>query len=353
MLNFNLAAVADVPTVGALGIIAYIIGGSITTAQLKRIGAVIFSTALGETMGAMIFVCLMLVVILPPLEGIGVIQLALPLAAVAATTDAAATLAVIHQYRAKGILSDTLLGVVAFDDVLGIIFYSLAIVFTTGAILSTSLGAAVWEITGAIVIGAITGWLLARLGHRVREPGLRLPLVLGGIFLVIGFSEAAGLSPLLSAMALGFSSRHFMQAAADRLFAPIELLEELVFLVFFTLAGAHFQYEVIIRYMDIILYYVAARMMGKLLGAAVGARIAGAPTIVSRWLGLGLVPQAGIAVGLALSLSQEATFQTVGPMIINIILGATIIYEVIGPFAVRYAVKFADEIGVKRSRVQQ
>ncbi len=353
VLHFNLAETADVPTIGALGIIAYIIGGSITTAQLKRIGAVIFSTAMGESMGAMILVCSILVILFPVIEGINGIQLALPLAAIAATTDAASTLAVLHQYRARGVLTDTLLGVVALDDVLGIIFYSLALVYATGAGLSTHLGAAIWEIIGSIVLGGLTGLILARLGSHVRQPGLRLPLILGGVFTVIGCAEALGLSALLSSMVLGFSARHFMKAAADRLFAPIELLEELVFLIFFTLAGAHFQFAVMIQYADIIFFYFVARMIGKLIGSVIGARIAGAPARVSRWLGLGLVPQAGIAVGLALSLSQETVFQAVGPMIINIILGTTILYELTGPFAVRYAIQLAGEIGSKRSGVLQ
>lgn len=347
-LDFDLAEVADVPTVGALGIIAYIIGGSITVAQIQRVGKIIFSTALGESLGAILLVLVVLAIFFPSFADIGTLQLALPMAAIAATTAPAATLAVLHQYRASGPMTDTLLGVVAVDDALGIIFYSLALALVTGGDFTAHVGMVLWEVFGAIIVGGFTGYLLAKLGHQVRQSGMRLPLLLGGIFLVIGCAEALNFSPILATLILGFSSRYFLKAAADRLFAPIEFLEELVFLIFFTMAGAHFQYSIIIEYLDLIFVYFIARIIGKLAGAYIGANMAGAPANVSRWIGLGLVPQAGVAVGLALTLSQEPAFQNVASMIINVILGATLLYEIAGPFAVRFALARAGETGIKR-----
>lgn len=353
MLDFNLAEVAHVPTAGALGVIAYIIGGSITIEQLQRVGKLIFSSAIGESVGAVLFVFIVLALCLPSIEGMSSFQLALPLAAIAATTAPGATLAVLHQYRARGPMTDALLGVVAVDDALGIIFYSLAFAFATGASLSSNIGWAVWEIGGAVLAGTLFGLFIAKMGHRVRQSGLRLPLVLGGIFFVIGCAEVMRFSPLLASMILGFSARYFMPAAADRLFAPIELLEELVFLVFFTLAGAHFQFAVFTAHIDIILAYFIVRLAGKIIGASMGAYLAGAPRDVARWLGFGLVPQAGVAVGLALTLSQQSAFEVVGPLIINVILGTTVLYELIGPFAVRYALYRTGEMGVKRLSVHE
>jgi len=353
MLHFDLAEISDEPTMGALSIIAYIIGGSITMSQLRRIGKVIVSTALGESLGAVILAFIALASFVPSLDHLPALQLALPMAAIAATTAPAGTLAVLHQYRASGPVTDTLLGVVAMDDVFGIVFYSVALTLVTGSDLSSHMGTAVEEIFYALIIGGIAGLILAKLGHQIRQSGLRLPLILGGISLVLGLADAVHFSPLLACMALGFAARHFMKAAADRLFAPIELLEELVFLIFFTLAGAHFQYAVIVEHLDLIGVYVVARLLGKLLGAAGGARVARAPTEVVRWLGFGLAPQAGVAVGLALTLSQEPTFAPAGPLIINVILGATLIFATLGPFTVRFALSRAGEIGPKRLSLRE
>lgn len=353
VLEFNLAKVADVPTVGALGIIAYIIGGSITMAQIHRVGKIIFGTAIGESLGAILLVLILLPIFFPSFTDVGAFQLALPMAAIAATTAPAATLAVLHQYRASGPMTDTLLGVVAVDDALGIIFYSLALALVTGGNVTSHIGLAFWEIFGASLFGGLSGFFLAKLGHHIRQSGLRLPLVLGGIFMVIGWAEALNFSPILATLVLGFSSRYFLKAAADRLFAPIEFLEELVFLIFFTMAGAHFQYSIIVEYLDLVFIYFIARIVGKLFGAYLGANISGAPPNVSRWIGFGLVPQAGVAVGLALTLSQEAAFQSVAPMIINVILGATLLYEIFGPFAVRFALHRVGETGVKRLSLRE
>lgn len=353
ILQLELGQMSEVATSGALGIIAYIIGGSITINQFRRIGKVIFSTATGETLGALITVFTGLILVLPELDGINNVQLSLALAAIAVTTAPAATLAVLHQYRASGPLTDSLLGVVAVDDAIGIIFYSLAIALATGATLSSHMGTALWEISGSVSTGIALGYFTAKLGHRVRQSGLRLALILGAIFLMIGIAESLDLSAVLGAMALGFSSRHFLQGSAERLFAPIELLEELVFLVFFTLAGAHFQLHVITANIDIILVYFFARMAGKLIGASTGAKLAGAPNNISRWIGFGLVPQAGLAVGLALTLSHDAQFQSIAPMIVNVILGTTLLYELIGPFAVHMALSRCNELGTKRSRVHE
>jgi Kef-type K+ transport system membrane component KefB len=132
------------------------------------------------------------------------------------------------------------------------------------------------------------------------------------------------------------------------MFIQVEYFEELVFLIFFTLAGAHFELKVFIGHLDLILVYFAARIIGKIVGSSVGAALAGASQPVVRWLGFGLIPQAGVAVGLALTLSHETAFQQVSSMIINVILATTILYEVLGPLVTKIALEKAGELGVKR-----
>ena len=162
--------------------------------------------------------------------------------------------------------------------------------------------------------------------------------------LVIGLAQMWHFSALLAAITLGFSARFFLRSAGDRLFAPIEYFEELVFILFFTIAGAHFQPAVFLHHLDLIFVYFIARIAGKVAGASLGARICNAPAPVVRWLGLGLVPQAGIAVALALTLSHVPTFKDAGTLIVNVILATTLMYELLRPFLTWYALKQAGVI---------
>jgi len=337
-------------TTAALGIIAYLIGGSITVAQARRIGRSIFSIALGESIGAAAFVYAGFMLIVSDSAGIPTAQIALAFAAMSATTAPAGTIAVLHQYRAGGPVTTTLLGVVALDDAIGIILFSIMLVITAGESLTSSLGAAFLDIGGSLVLGVITGRILTEFGRRIHQTGLRLPAILGAILLVVGFADAWHLSPLLGAMALGFSARYFLGAAGDRLFVMIEYFEELIFIIFFTVAGAHFEINVFLNHLDLIVIYFFARILGKIIGAAVSAKAAGAPPQTIKWLGLGLVPQAGVAVGLALTLSHKPAFHETSSIMVNVILATTLLYELISPFIVRFGLARAGELGEKRER---
>ncbi len=337
-------------TTTALGIIAYLIGGSITLKQLRRSGRVILGSAIGESLGAVLCVFAAFWLILPDTYAISVVQLALAFAAIAATTAPAGTIAILHQYRARGPVSNMLLGVVALDDAIGIIFFSLMIVVAVGQSLTMSLGTAVLEIFGALGLGIVAGRMLFQFGKRFHQGGLLLPVVLGHILLVLGLAEMLGCSPLLATMALGFASRYFSRAAADRMFIQVEYFEELVFLIFFTLAGAHFEFSVFVGHLDLVVVYFIARIIGKIGGAALGAAAAGASQPVVRWLGIGLIPQAGVAVGLALTLSHEPAFREISTMILNVILAATLLNEVLGPLATKFALGRANELGIKRGK---
>ncbi len=257
-------------------------------------------------------------------------------------------MAVLHQYRAKGPLTTVILGAVALDDALGIIIFSLVMVIAVGQSVADGIGTALWEISGAILWGGAMGFLLAWVGRQVKTDGLRLSLIIAAILVVVGLAQLWQLAYLLAAMMLGFSARYFLRTGGDRLFSPVEFIEELVFLIFFTLAGAHFQISVFYEHLDLILVYFFARMFGKFLGAGVGAKAAGAPPQVVRWLGWGLMPQAGIAIGLALLIGQGSGSAELSTVIVNVILATTLLYELTGPVAVRYALYKANELGEKR-----
>jgi len=335
----------------ALAIIAFIIGGSITTTQLHRMGASMIGIALGESLGAVLAVFLGLLLLSPQLDGISLLSIALVFAAISATTAPAGTIAVLHQYRAKGVFSTTLLGVVALDDALGIIFFSIVMAFLSGESIEHQLEIALLGIAAVIIMGMFAGWVLAKLAVHVHKKTMLLPLTLGTILIVSSLAEIFNLSALLATMTLGFSARHFLYSAGDKLFGSIDFLEETVFLLFFTLAGTHFHISVFLQHIDLIFMYFFARIAGKILGSACGAKITKSPILVTRWLGFALIPQAGVAIGLALTLSHHAEFKDISIIIMNVILATTLIYELIGPLAARFALQKAGEI--THSKIQQ
>lgn len=328
----------------ALAIIAFIIGGSITSAQLKRLGKTIVAIVLGESMGAALAVFLGLLILAPTLDGIPLVSIALIFAAMSTTTAPAGTIAVLHQYRAKGQLSNILLGVVALDDAVGIVFFAVAMALLTGGPIEQNIELALLEILLAIITGIIAGFFLAKIAAHISNKGLLLPLTLGSILAVSGLAEVFHFSVLLTSIAMGFSARLFVYSAGDKLFGSIDFLEETVFLLFFTLAGTHFHASVFTQYFDIILVYFFARILGKLAGAALGAKITRAPDAIVHWLGFALIPQAGVAVGLALTLSHQPEFKEISHVVVNVILATTLIYEFIGPLATRFALQRAGEI---------
>lgn len=347
-IGFEMAGWSEILTSVALGIIAYIIGGSMTLTQLRRMGRVIFGCALGESLGAVIAV-MAGVAFIAPLFGYGdSMTLALAMGAIAATTAPAATVAVIHQFRAHGEVCDTLLGVVAIDDAIGIIAFSVILALLMGEGLGAEMGGIAYEILGAIFLGAVVSVLLSFYGRHVHQGSLRLPMIIGSILLALGLATAIGVSTILTGMALGFFSRMFMRSAADRMFAPIEYFEELVFAIFFTLAGAHFNLQVFTSNIPLVAIYFIFRALGKVAGAYIGATAVQAPRTTRNWLGFALMPHAGVAVGLALTITQVPQLAAIKVVVMNTIIASTILFALLGPFAVKFSLHHAGELGEER-----
>lgn len=355
----NLASWSGAFTTAALSLIAYLIGSSLGHSSLRQLGLAVPVIALGESAGAVLVVGLGLWLLLPVLgQAVDAGALALAFAAVACTTAPAGTIAVVRQYRADGPLTRTLLGVVALDDAFGIVLFSLATALAP-LLLAVPAGAdssASWELmhgllSGAreiglsLLLGALAGSLLARSVERLAYGKLALPLTLGVVLLVAGAADTLQASPLLAAMATGLVGRRQLPAASRRLSEPLEALEETVFLLFFVLAGAHLDPRLFAAYLPLIGVYLVLRVAGKVLGARLAAQASGAGPAVVRNIGWGLVPQAGVAVGLALSLADRPGFAHVTPTVVNVVLGATVIHELVGPLYARWALARAGELG--------
>jgi Kef-type K+ transport system membrane component KefB len=340
----------------ALAIIAYSIGGSLKVSKLRMLGGSILWINLSESLGAFLLTFglvaglgpLLLRLYIPRISFFDTcLPMALIVAAICAATAPAAVLAIVHEYRASGPLTNTLLGVVALDDGMAVILYTFASTVVTS--MTRSEGFALFQalvepgllLVGAVLLGGAIGALLAFLAPRVKRRESLLVVILGGLALCTGLSTRLGFSHLLANMAVGFfvvnRARH-----SHSLFAAIDRIEEPVFVLFFTLAGAHFDVRVIRVAGLLALLISAGRFGGKLLGTRIGAWYSHAPPAVARYLGYGLLPTAGVTTGLILMV-QPFGDAAVLDIMVNAVLGSVVINELLGPPLVKYALTGAGE----------
>ncbi|MCD6382371.1 MAG: cation:proton antiporter, partial [Candidatus Hydrothermae bacterium] len=163
------------------------------------------------------------------------------------------------------------------------------------------------------------------------------------ITLLGGIANHLGTSPLLANMALGFYMTNDLRVPRTA-FNVIDEIEPTLFVVFFTLAGAHLELRNLLHGTLIIFLYIILRLLGKAIGVMTGGAASNAPKTVRKYLALGLAPQAGVAIGLALLLNQEAHFSGQGRFIIDVIIGSTVIYELTGPLLAKLALTKAGEV---------
>lgn len=328
-----------------LGVIAYLIGGAVSVAQLHQLGWTIVTATIGKVTGSFVAVLMGFLLLGVAVDGVSSWSLGLLLAAIATTTAPAAIVAIIYQYRASGPLTTALLGMVALDDVLALVIFSLVLATLESTGFSSAVPAVIWEIAAAIGFGLVGGYLIERIARHLPDQTLRLVALLGGVILLTGLAETWHFSPLLAAMALGFSTRLFAGAHAESLFRPLEQLQEVVFVLFFTLAGLHFAPAVVLSHAGLIILYFLLRSGGQIVGAMIGARVAGAPRVISHNVGLIMLPQGGVAIGMALMLTSVPSLEDSALLIVNIVTATTLLTETFGAVATRFGLARAGEIG--------
>ncbi|MDA3822871.1 MAG: cation:proton antiporter [Bacteroidales bacterium] len=341
----------------ALSIIAFSIGGSLNLIKLKKLGKHIFWITPSEAICAFLATTGILVLFFPFVYAyIGAFcpfwnlyfPMALVIGALCSATAPAATLAIIHEYGSKGPLTSIILGVVALDDALAIIFFAFA-----GAIAHIFIGhesinwqnlliLPVYSIFIYLFLGGAAGLFLRYLIRFISRESAMLTVMSGSIFLVAGLSISLKTSPLLANMMLGFMVANFVKHNED-LFAVVESIEEPIFGMFFTLAGAHMDFKVMQTAGLIALVITLGRFSGKLLGSRFGSQISHAPKDVKKYLGFALMPSAGVAVGLVLEVGAIFGPSSLLDIMVNAVLGSRIINELMTPFFVRFALRRAGE----------
>jgi len=272
--------------------------------------------------------------------------LALLLAGIAPASAPAAVVETVHETRARGPLSRTVLEIVAIDDAWGILLFSGLLVAAQatagdGAGLS-GITDGLWEIGGAVLIGAGLGLPMAWITRRIRGGEPTLVEAAGFVFLCAGLAEVAGASYLLATMTLGTVVANRASESA-RPFHAIERVREPFLAVFFLLAGFKFDLGAMTSLGLIGGVYVVARSAGFVGGSWAAGHLLDAPAELRRRVGWCLFPQAGVAMGLALL--AEGEVPSVAGTILPLVIATTILFEIVGPVLLRWQLARAGETG--------
>ena len=358
--GLGFTSIADVKTYGilsdiALGFIAFAIGNEFRLSQLKQTGKqaavigvvqAVFTTLLVD--GVLILLHLLMPDKLP-------LEAAIVLGAIASATAPAATLMVVKQYKAKGPVTDILLPIVALDDAVGLVLFAVSFgvakAFMSGKVdMISVIVEPILEVVLSLLLGLVMGLLFTFFERFFHSRSKRLSMSVTFVLLTVALSmlkfEIAGIhiafSSLLVCMMLGtifcnicdFSEE--LMDRVDRWTAPL-------FVLFFVLSGAELELSVFKDYTIVIigLVYILARSIGKYTGASVSARCVKCDRNIVKYLGITLLPQAGVALGMAIKSEQLGE---VGKIIANITLFAVLIYELIGPLLTKIALTKAGEI---------
>ena len=274
---------------------------------------------------------------------------ALILGAIATATAPATPLALVHELHAKGNFTSTLLAVVAADDAISLIVFSLSVTVAVSLMQSDTYS---WQtllttlniVFLSVLIGVVAAFLNRGFEKLfAHHKGMETISTLGLIFVVYSLSQAWHLEPLLSAMVMGIVITNISEDF-DLVEEEIDKhLAQIIFILFFMLSAMHLKLEAFFSLPLAIVAYIVLRFFGKYSGSFIGASVAQSSSNVKKYMGAALIPQAGVAIGLVLSLQERSGFEALAPMLLNIIIATTLIHEIIGPFLTRYALEKSEE----------
>ena len=353
-----LGAISDI----ALGFIAFSIGNEFRLSQLRETGKQALVIGILQAVITTLLVDCALLGVHFLFPDVLSIPAAITLGAIAAATAPAATLMVVRQYKAKGKLTDLLLPIVALDDAVGLILFAVSFgvaralgsgtVDIYGVLINPLL-----EILCSLLLGALAGFVLSKIEPIFHSNRNRVAMSISFVFLTVALSmlklpagkATIGFSSLLVCMMLGSVFCNLCPLSdeimhnADRWSAPLLVL-------FFVISGAELELGVFAKLSSVLvgLVYIVSRSLGKYFGARESSRMVGCDKKVVDYLGVTLLPQAGVALGMCVTAAQ---LPGDGPMIRNIVLFAVLIYELLGPVATKWALTKAGDIQPKSEEV--
>jgi Kef-type K+ transport system membrane component KefB len=323
----------------ALVMVGFLLGEQFTPATLHTHGRQVLWMSLGAALVTALLVAVGLTLLGTPLP------IALLLGGIATATDPAATHDVVRETRARGPFTRTLLGIVAVDDAWGLLVFAAMLAGASAVVGRGDLTAALlhgaWDVGGALLLGVALGVPTGLLTGRIQPGEPTLLEALGVVLLCGGLATWFDVSFLLASMVLGAvlanAARHH-----TRPFHAIEGIEQPFLILFFVLCGASLEPDSLA---DIGLFgagYVALRVLGRLLGAQIGGLLSSATPAQRRWTGVAIMPQAGVALGMALLGAER--IPSVADILLPIVIGATVLFELVGPILTRTALVRVGEV---------
>ena len=348
----------------ALGFIAFAIGNEFRLSSLRETGRQATIVGIVQALMAAVFVDIALVVLHFILgnDKLSIPQ-AITLGAIATATAPAATLMVVRQYKAKGKLTDILLPVVALDDAVGLVVFAVSFgvarALEYGAFDMVSiLVEPLLEIVLSLGLGAVMGYILTQLEKLFNSNSNRLSLTIGMVLFTVALSKLEfkigsvniGFSSLLVCMMLGTIFCNLCPLSGD-LMEKADGWTAPLYVLFFVISGAELELGVFsdLAIVGIGLVFILFRSLGKYVGAYTSCKATGCDEKVTKYLGITLLPQAGVALGMCLTAMELGATQ--GALIRNIVLFAVLIYELIGPTLTRDALMKAGDIQPKSAEV--
>ena len=333
----------------ALGFIAFSIGGEFKIDVLKRLGKKITVITAVQAAGAVVVTfAVLLAAGLLGFLGENYLPAVFTLSAIATATAPAATLLVVRQYKAHGPLTETLLPVVALDDAFGLMIFSIFIAIAqalasgSAPTAKTMLLDPLIEIVASIGIGAVLGLILALCTRFFKSRANRLCLCIAATVIGTAIAEMLNLSSLLLCMMIGAVLSN-LGKDVDKVLDGTDRWTPPIFMLFFVISGADLKLSVLPAVGVLGVLYIIARSLGKYFGARLGAKFVKAEDTVKKWLGFTLLPQAGVAVGMA-QIALSRLSGDLGQKIQAVVLSATLVYEIVGPLLTKMALKKAGEI---------
>ncbi|HVR70840.1 MAG TPA: cation:proton antiporter [Vicinamibacteria bacterium] len=348
----------DLKTLGflsevALGLILFGIGAIFEASNFRSVGRGVVAITAGESLTAFALVSVALSVLGLP------VPVALLLGVIAMETAPATTLMVLHEYDARGPMTDRLLALIALNNMFVLVAYGLV---SAGLTLATTTGEGmlaagyralfglVWSTVGAVALGILLGLAVDAWAARTRESGEGMILAMGTVLIAVGAARWLGLSPLFATLALGATvanaSRHgdFLMKALGRVDPPL-------YAAFFVLAGAELRPSSLLTVGVAGAAYVTLRAAGKLAGARFAMRRQDMPDVVRRHLGLCLLSSSSLAIGLTIQV--RASFPEYAPAVTGVALAGVLVFEVVGPLLTRRALILSGEAQTRPSPLEE
>ena len=324
-------------TIIALTFISFLVGAELKWKYVKKLGSKPFVIGLITSLCALFLVTIGCILL-----GYDY-KVSLLLGAIATSAAPSSVLMIVKEYQARGELTKTMLSVIAISDILSVVLFGICLALVkenTSIVLS--LLEPLKEIIFSLLVGGILGYTIGYLSRYLQKHGDIITLIIIAIFVNILFCDLIGISQLLSAMIMGITFiNSFNSHITDKVLDVIDDISTPLLIIFFVLSTASLDFNTLPSIWLIGLVYIILRIVGKIIGNFIGSKITKESKNITKYLGLTLLSQTGIAIGLA---TLAANIIDNGELLIAVVLASSFIYDIICPLLVKYVLKKVQEI---------